>query len=261
MSKLADPVHFTHLKKMELSPAHYRSSVEVGFDNGTLGFGRLVHSLALDNGEAFAIYDGERRGNAWKDWKAERVAEGIKANSLFTLAEKERALPVANKIRQHPLVQKYDLLDGEHEREILWQYMRRSCSSRLDVLSAKRRRIVDIKTAASAKPERFAFASRRYSYQAQGAFYQQAAASIGIDVDEVFLLTVEPTPPYALTVFRIKPRLLEQGRAIVRLWFEELLNCEAADEWPEYAQDIVDLDVPSEEDRDFALDWSEEAAQ
>ena len=258
MSKLSDPVRFTHLKQIEKSPFHYKHSVETGFDGKTLGHGRLTHGLILDNSEPFKVYDGKRQGNAWKDWVAEQTASGIKPNNLFTIAERLRAEPVAKRVREHRLTLKYDLLSGEHEREISWQYMNRACSSRLDVLDVKRRRIVDIKTAQTTKPERFSFASRRYSYQAQGAFYAQAAASIGIEIDEVILLTVETAAPYAISVFRLKPRLLEQGRAIVRTWFEELLNCERSSEWPEYADDIVDLDVPSEEDRDFALNWGDD---
>lgn len=246
MSNLSDPVHFTNLKRIELSPAHYKAAVEQGYHKSVFGDGRLLHLLCL-GGEPYAVYDGKRMGNAWKDFLAEQVANGVKEENVFTIAEQGRVMPMADAVKNNPIVRRYGLLDGEREKEILWKYLGRDCSSRLDVVNRERRRIVDLKKAASAEPDRFAYASRRYSYQAQGAFYRRAAAYVGIEVDEVILLTVEPEPPYAVTPCRLSPRLLEQGDKINRIWFEKLLACEASGEWPEYVQDIVDIDVPQED--------------
>jgi len=245
MSLLSDPVHFSHLKRMQLSPAHYRAAVEEGFTKAAFADGRLLHLLVL-GGEAYSVYDGKRQGNAWKDHLAAQLEAGVKEENVFTKAELGRVLPMANAVKNNPIVRRYSLLEGEREREILWKYMGRDCSSRPDVANRERRRIVDLKKTASAEPDRFAYASRRYSYQAQGAFYRKAAAYVGIEVDEVILLSVEPEPPYAVTPCRLTPRLLEQGEKICRVWFEKLLACEAANEWPEYVQDIIDIDVPEE---------------
>lgn len=239
----AEPVHFTHLKQIARSPAHYLASVQQGFDSPTFRFGRLVHYRVL--GGTYAIYEGERRGNAWKDFVAANADREI-----FTRKEVDDAEPIAKAVREHPIAG--PLLVGECELDVSWQYMGRACSSRLDVLNRKERRLVDLKTAQTTEPERFAYASRRYSYHAQGAWYSDAAAYIKAPVDEVFLVSVETDPPHAVTVFRFTPRLLQEGRKLCRLWMERLLQCEAVNEWPAYTQSVVDLDVPDEE---FALKW------
>lgn len=248
-------VHITTLKTIARSPAHYQAALRNRHDTASMKLGRLIHFLLL--GGPYVVYEGKRLGKAWDTFEQEN-----KGREIFTATEVAKAQPIADAVRRHPVVQRYDLLEGECEKEILWQNMGRSCSSRLDVLNAPKRRIVDLKLARSAQPERFDYASRRLSYPAQGAWYRAAAASIGVAVDEVILLSVEPEDPYAVTAFRLSEKLLNVGDRQCRLWMERLLACEAANEWPEYAQDIVDLDVPDEDG--FELDWdedSEEAAQ
>ena len=71
------------------------------------------------------------------------------------------------------------------------------------------------------------------------------------------LLAVESTAPYVVTVFRVTERALEQGRRTYRLWFERLMACEEADEWPGYVQSVVPLDVPESDEVTFG---EEEAA-
>lgn len=244
-------VHITTLKKIAQSPAHYQAALRKHHDTASMKLGRLLHFLLL-GGDEIAVYDGSRRGKAWEEFEAANDGKEI-----FTASEVAKATPIAAAVRRHPVVQRYGLLEGECEKTILWQNMGRSCSSRLDVLNAEKRRIVDLKLARSSQPERFDYASRRLSYPAQGAWYRAAAASIGVAVDEVILLSVEPEDPYAVTAFRMTERLLNMGDRQCRLWMERLLACEAANDWPEYAQDIVELDVP-EEDDGFELDWSED---
>jgi hypothetical protein len=65
------PVRFSHLKAFAKSAAHYRAAVQAGRpDSPTFRNGRLVHALILGGMDAFAVYEGERRGNAWKDFAA-----------------------------------------------------------------------------------------------------------------------------------------------------------------------------------------------
>lgn len=244
MNNLLEPVHFTHLKQIERSPAHYRAAVAKGFDSPSLRFGRLVHYRVL--GGTYATYEGDRRGNAWKDFAGENADREI-----FTRKEVDAAEPIAKAVREDPLAG--PLLVGEHELDVLWQNMGRSCSSRLDVLNRPLRRLVDLKTATTTEPERFKRASRNYGYHAQAAWYSDAAAFIKAPVDEAYLVTVETDPPYAVTCFRFTSRMLLVGHKMCRLWMERLLQCEAVNDWPAYAQSIVDIDVPEEDG--FELTW------
>lgn len=63
---MADRLHFSRLKLMSMSPAHYRA----GSDRSTraMGLGTVVHSLCL-GGDAI-VFDGERKGSSWAAFKA-----------------------------------------------------------------------------------------------------------------------------------------------------------------------------------------------
>jgi hypothetical protein len=58
---------------------------------------------------------------------------------------------------------------------------------------------------------------------------------------------VEPVEPYVVTVLRAEEDVLELGRRCVRLWMEQLLTCEAANQWPGYTQGIVPWRAPSQD--------------
>ncbi len=251
-----EPVHFTNLKQMSLSPAHYLSAVQTGHHKKCFGAGRLLHFLVL--GGDYVVYEGKRQGNAWKDF-----AEKNSGREIFTRAEVERERQVAEAVLRHPIAG--PLLVGERELEVEWEWLGRRCSSRLDVLGP--RRVVDLKRSSTSEPERFSRAAVRYGYHAQGAFYEAAARHIGREVDEVNLIAVEAVAPYAVPVFRLTRSALLVGQKVCRLWMERLLSCEAVNEWPEYAQSIIDLDVNEGPDLvfgdefDAAADEAEEAAQ
>lgn len=251
-----EEVHFTNLKRIALSPAHYRAAADVPLDKRAFAAGRLLHYLVL--GGDFVVYEGKRQGNAWKDF-----AKQNEGRDIFTRAEVDREQAVADAVREHPIAGPYLL--GEHELEIKWEWLGRRCSSRLDILNRPRRRAVDLKRARTAEPDRFSRSAVGYGYHAQGAFYQDACAFVGAPIDEYFVISVEPVPPYAVTVFRMTDRVLQQGRKLNRVWMERLLSCEAANEWPEYAQGVVDIDFDGGSDLIFDEpsddDESDEAAQ
>jgi hypothetical protein len=238
------PVHFSDLKHMALSPAHYRARLDgEKRDTPAMMRGRLVHGLALGGGYQCAIYEGERRGKAWSEFKAAHPGVDIVTGEEYSEAER-----VATAVRQHPIAG--PLLVGELETHVEWEMLGRKCSSRLDVLGDGF--ITDLKTSASSEPGRFSRGALRMCYHAQLAFYADAASFVGKPPREAFLVAVEPEPPYAVTVLRATPRALEEGRKLCRLWMERLLACEAANEWPEYVQAIVDLDIV--EDADLIID-------
>jgi hypothetical protein len=99
----------------------------------------------------------------------------------------------------------------------------------------------------------------RMGWLAQGVWYLDGLAAGGQILRHVRIVAVEPTAPYAVTVFKLTAKAMDGARRTYRSWFEHLMACEASDEWPPYAQGEVDLDVPDDEPE---LDWgdAEEAA-
>lgn len=254
--KALDPVHFSNLKHIARSPAHYVASLSYRKDTPAMAAGRLIHALAL--GGKFVVYDGERRGNAWKEFCSAHSGQEV-----YTTVEHARAMPVVDALWKHPLAT--ELLRGETEREVLWRGLNgRACSSRLDVLNPVR--VVDLKTAHVAEPGQFSRAALRMGYHAQMAFYLDAANWDRLDqsvsrgkepparIDDAYIVAVETAPPYAVVTMKLTPRAIEEGRKLCRYWMERLLGCEAADHWPGYVESTIDLDVPDELELSFGDD-------
>lgn len=246
----ADPVHFTTLKKMALSPAHFRAACdEPRAPTPPMRFGSLVHHVYA--GEPVCIYEGERRGNAWKEFAA-AVDVGVE---IFTRSELERAERCAAAIRRKPRA--VEVMDGQVERTIEWTYAGRSCSSRLDVLGSEF--VTDLKTTSCAEPGRFGRAALgRFAYHAQLAFYVNAARSIGRDPRAAYIVAVETAPPFAVTVMRLTLGALLEGEKLCRLWMERLRGCEESGAWPDYCESVVDLDADA--DTTLIIDGEELAA-
>lgn len=241
------PVHFTDLKKIAISPAHYLAGLTTPKDTPAMRLGRLVHTIVL-GGPPSAVWDGTRRGKEWEAFKA--ANEG---REIVTVDEVTKATAIANAAMRCPLATPY--LNGEHERPVEWEFLGRKCATRgIDVLGDVF--LTDLKTSTSTHPDRFRRQCLSMGYHAQLAFYHEAAASIGRPVRGAYIVGVEVAPPYAVTVFRVTPSALEEGRKLLRLWMERLLACEASNEWPAYAQTVLDLDVS--EDSGIIIDGDED---
>jgi hypothetical protein len=244
------PVRFSRLKNMAKSPAHYLASVQDdGDDTLSRRLGRGAHAITF--GQPVAVYDGIRRGSAWADFQAEHHGAEI-----LNVAEAEKARGIAGALLSDPVASRLLSMPGASvEKRIDWTYLDRACQSTPDLLHSTEGVLVDLKTCRTAEPERFMRAAEWYSYHAQLAFYQDSAEAAGhVRPDQCFIVAVESAPPYAVTVLRLTERALEAGRKLCRLWFERLLQCEAANEWPAYAQSVQDWDIPEhEQDGEFRL--------
>lgn len=241
------PVRFSRLKYFAQSPAHYLNSITVEReDSAALRGGRLLHYLVL--GGDYAVYDGTRRGKAWDDFQAEHAGADI-----FTTSEYDRAAPMAAAVHGHADAAR--LLQGEHEQQLDWSWLGRSCTGRLDVIHP--RWIADLKTTVDAQPERFQRLALRYAYHAQLAWYRIGAGDLTRDC---YLISVETKAPHPVVVHHLTEAALDQGERLCRLWMERLRTCEESGHWPGYAQSIVDFDAVELDDVTLSIDGEEVAA-
>lgn len=232
-------LHWSALKRIGQSPAHYK----YGLDNPTppspsMMFGTLVHTMVL-GGPPVAVYEGERRGKAWAEFRAEN--DGVQ---IVTIAEWERAQRCASAVLGDRVVQERGLLEGVHESSWTAKLYGRQCAGRIDVLHP--RRVVELKTARDTRPGRLQAQCQGMSYHAQLAWYREAARVLDPvcrEPREAWIIGVESSPPYVVTVLQLSESALIEGEKLNHAWLEQLAACEAVDEWPGYTQSPVPFEV------------------
>lgn len=228
------PVRFSRLKHMALSPLHYWDACQADRDDTlAMRLGRGTHALVL--GEPVVCYPGRRVGKAW-----ERFARDHEGIEILNEREWDIAAGISRNILRHPIAVELLLgADVTREQTIEWEWMGRACTSRPDARLGGRI-VTDLKTTRCAEPARFQRDATSMGYPAQLAFYAMATAHLtGQDVEELYVVAVESRRPYAVTVLRLEDEARLAGMQQCRLWFERLLQCEAADDWPAYTEAVV----------------------
>jgi hypothetical protein len=256
-------LRFHHLKAMGQSALHCRESFQdERSDSLAMRIGSGVHALLL--GKPTAVFDqpakkgkgkAPRNGAAWQEFQ-----ERHRGCVILTPKEMKRAGAVSSSIEQHEAARRLLLSDNViREQTIEWDWLGRACRSTPDARSAYS--LVDLKTTRCAEPQRFSWEARQRGYHAQLAFYRLAIESkVGIAPLDCHLVAVESLPPYAVTVFRLTSRAIERGEALCRGWMERFLVCEAANQWPSYADEPVEMDVP-DDDLDLVFDDDGDATE
>lgn len=248
------PVRFSELKRIALSPAHYKAACEAGRDvNPKASY--LRHGLGVDAilfaVTPYVVWEGERRaGKAWEDFSGTHASSLILSRDEFSRADCAAQAIAHNRDAMR-------VLDGDRQRRIEWEWLGLPCASTLDIVKP-RSHVTELKTAKTAHPDRFKFASMRYCYAEQHRFYGMAAAQAFLGEHEHFTVVSESEAPWCVTVLRYTPRTLTAAERRLRIWMERLKSCIEANEWPGYSQTIVDLDL--EEENDLIFD-EDEAAQ
>jgi hypothetical protein len=232
-------VTYSRLKLMALSPAHYQAWVDK--ETPALERGLGLHAMVLGGPPVLAYPGKVRNGREFQDFLAANDGAIVLNRTDYALAA-----GMAEAILRHrdaPAV-----LAGEHEVEIDWIYLGRACQSHIDVIGPGASYVTELKSSVSASPKRFPTLAHRMNYAGQVAFYRQAIAQTrGVVPADVYAVVVEQAPPHVVTIFHAEPDVLELGEKTIRGFMEQLLACEAANEWPGYVQTIEPWHAPSED--------------
>ncbi len=240
------PLHFSSLKWLGKSPAHYHYHLTEPFvPTPAMRLGTLVHQAVLGGPEPI-VFEGDRRGKAWTEFKA--ANDGAE---VFTADEAGRAREIAGAVLgTYPVA---ELLEtAQKEAPFSWDIAGRACAGRADAFGPTW--VLDLKTTACAEPGKFPWDALRRSYNSQLAWYSNGLRLAGLaDPIDHYIVAVETAPPYPVVLYQITPRAIDAGTALWRSWFERLRVCEETNEWPGYTQTIVDLDISdSLDDLDFS---------
>ena len=244
-------VHFSALKQMARSAAHYRHAItSPAPSSAAMNLGSAVHALLLGGAGDVVKFAGSRRfGKAWDEFSAALGPDAI----VLTADEWEDAQGMAAAVMAHERAK--ELLAGAHEQEIDWNIGDHACHGRLDVLRDREgvtRGVVELKTTTDARPAFFARTALRLGYFAQVPWYMDGVrlGKRRLLCEEGFFVAVESKRPYVVQTFQLTPSAIEFGRAQYRGWLERVAVCTASNAWPGYQETDAILDTPLE---DFSL--------
>lgn len=183
------------------------------------------------------------RSNAAKAQRDAAVAEGktvIKYDAFLEVQAMEQAL------RAHSFVPAA-FENGEPEKTLAWKDPETGVwlRCRPDFLPKAIRHVPDYKTAASAKPEQFRKHVWDFGYHMQAALYMDGIEAVTDTAPQSFFFVVqEKKAPYVVSCIALDPVAIEWGRIQNRKAIRIFADCLAADRWPGYADDVVEVELP-----------------
>lgn len=195
--------------------------------------GRVIHSAWLE-GISPVVYDGERRGKAWQEFK------GSNAGDIITATESETVKRIIDALSRSPEAQAV-LADNPH-REVAWQrdILGVPAAGKIDLVGSES--VDELKTCACAAPRKFLYDADKMWYDAQLAWYQmaQGVQYVGPDTEWVKsrIVAVENKAPFVVQVFELDPLRLNQGAEKILRALDLLRECQASGIWHGYANGV-----------------------
>lgn len=246
------PVRFSRLKLISQSPAHYFYACQDSSDHDSLArrIGRGAHAMIL--GQPWTVFRGKvRNGKVWEEFKA--ANEGVE---ILNETEYETSSRITESILKNSDAKELLFGSGANlEQRIDWTLDGRACQSRPDSFTGDV--VSELKTARTSHPTKFLIDAQRAGYHAQLAFYQAAIEASGLGAPKnAAIVAVESRRPHIVTCFELTPRAIEMGARLVRMWWEQLRNCEESCAWPTYSSLRVPFDIEPELELE-GLDYSE----
>jgi hypothetical protein len=231
-------------------PAHYKWQRDNGQPpKAAFDYGKAAHGLILGCGEPVTIVEADD----WRTRAAREAREAAYAEGRVPVlaCEWEQVQGMAAAIRAHPDASA--LLDpesGEPEQSAFWEddrhgIWRRARFDWLPSTDGGRMILPDFKTTTSAEPGSFTRSVFNFGYALQATFYMDAVRALELAEDVAFVfIAQEKTPPYLITVFELDGDSLRIGREQTDRACAVFAECQAADTWPAYSDDVVLISPP-----------------
>lgn len=240
------PLHFSALKRMALSPAHLRAAEAEQLETTrAMRIGTIVHRIVCGPHKARRLvrWEGERRGVDWKRFEADQPPK----TEIVTAPEWAEAAPIADAVMSHHMASTL-LANTRREVDLRWSHHGVDCETDgVDFVGTDY--FGDLKTTTCTEPVAFSRHSFKLLYHAQLAWLRSALLAqdetLAKAAENAFLLGVETSPPYAVTILRMTPESLHLGDQSVTLWLDRYRQCAASNHWPAYTQCIEEFQVPA----------------
>lgn len=231
-----DAVRWSVLKEMRKSPLHYRyRELHEPEVTPAMLLGQGAHTAILEPLQLLSDYvlweNGDRRGNAWKEFEATHTAAG---KTILKRNEFELCVAMQQAVRAHAEAAKY-LVRGRAEQAIVWidEETGLVCRARLDWLCdvPGLEVLVDVKSTQSVEGPIFGATAARLGHYAQVAMYLRGLRALG-HLTQAKIIAVEQRPPHDVAVFDVGGDELAAGDEEVGDLLRKVKECRERGEWP-----------------------------
>lgn len=183
-----------------------------------------------DDGFAILTEKEWDKCQAWSDY-----LDKIGGRTVIPRGDGEFAENMRDAVRGDAAAMRY-LSVGRAELSLQWTERTTGllCKSRIDWLTCINGSwvLVDLKTARSIVERDLSRAAAQYGWHTAMAFYHDALAALGIQVERVVMIVVCSRPPHDVGVFEVGEGALEGGREAYQGWLRSVKRCRELDEWP-----------------------------
>jgi hypothetical protein len=240
----------TRLKALARSPMHCMHSMTSQRETPAMKLGTAVHCAVLEPDTFAERYAPspkvDRRTTAGKA-AYQSFCERSIGKEVIDSDDCEAVARMAIEIEAHPAAKIALDRRDETELSIVWEQSGQLCKSRIDFISGSL--AFDLKTAADASMDGFAWAIVRRGYDLQAAFYLMGLAAVGIHVDGFAFIAVESDEPHAVNVVAMDDADIERAAQRVELLVSEYKRCSEADDWQTgYGNSIQLIVLPRKRD-------------
>lgn len=235
-------LRWTYLSKARRSARAFHYAEE-NPDEGTAAMliGRAVHAGVLENerfGRTFVGWDGERRGNAWKEFAAANVDREI-----LNRREMEVALGTIKAVLKSPAANEY-LSKGVAEQTMQWvdEDTGQLCKARTDLVNGH---LIELKTTHDLSPRNFARLAANMGYAEQLAFYRMGLRANRVKVArDAIIIAAETGPPHDVVVYIVAEHVVDTAEMMVRELLGLVAKCREKNYWPGVAEMPIELVWP-----------------
>jgi hypothetical protein len=222
-------------------------------------FGRAFHGMLLEDRQDFVVHPlvypatPKKKGDPvemkpWT-WTANYCKDWAKAQEKEVLshAESDALMGMIAGLRKNEELS--DAIKGARNEVSIfaekngWKY-----KGRIDTLTASGGPLIDFKSTTNARPDKFVRQAYDAGWFLQTAFYLDLCKMCGDRRDEVWLVAVEKTAPYAHSIIKLKDgpvSFIGLGRARYLCALSSLKQAVKTNCWPSYKSIEAELVAPA----------------
>jgi len=230
------PLSYSALKQFDKSPNHLLAYWNRDLTpSSAMIKGRLIHTLVLEPDtfdERYAIFEGKvKRGKAYDAFLEENEGKDI-----ISVKDHEEALEIRDKVWNDEISAK--ILSETQEVEIEFEQELYGVNMKGFVDGLGDDFCFDLKTTQSSEPSKFARDCFNYGYHLQAAIYLAATGK-----KKYYIISVESSAPFNVTVFRMTEDLLDEGFALLDRLLQKYKDWDGKEVG--YTNVLEPLDVPA----------------